>query len=297
MLGKRRLADLLSPLSRSPTFSLIREKVGKDRTAQVSVLILVAFFVTAILADLISPYPYAEIKLEEKLAPPSFEHFLGTDQLGRDVLSRIIHGTRLVIQVVIISLVIAGSIGILLGLFSGFYGGWVDAVVMRVIDILMSFPSILFALTIITVLGVGVQNAIIAAGLAQVAPFTRLVRGQIISTKELPYVENARSVGVRDRRIIFYHLLPNIIGPVIVQATFSAALSITAVAALSFFGLGAQPPTAEWGLMIYEARIYMHIAPYTIIFPGVPLFLIIISFNTLSEKLRDALDPKLRVYG
>jgi peptide/nickel transport system permease protein len=257
-------------------------------------LIVGAVVILSITANLISPFPPDLISLDNKLAPPSWGHPFGTDYLGRDTLSRVIYGTRSVVEIIVYSLALAGIAGTILGAFSGFYGGYFDVILMRAIDILMSFPAIILALAVVAILGASLENAIIAMSIYQIAPYARLIRGQILVERELAYVENARAIGARDTRILFRHVMPNVIGPLLVQMNFSTATVILGVAGLSFFGLGAQPPTAEWGLMIFNARSYFYLAPATLIFPGIALFLVIYALNIVGETLRDSMDPRLK---
>jgi peptide/nickel transport system permease protein len=232
--------------------------------------------------------------LYDALLPPSLQRPFGTDNLGRCILSRIIYGGRIVIYTFVISTIIAGSLGITLGLMSGYFGGIIDHLVMRIMDILLAFPSIILALAIVGTLGVGLQNALLAVGISQIAPYSILVRGQVLPEKELSYVEDAKAIGASHVSIMFRHILPNIVGPIIVHSTFVMAGSLLRVAALSYFGVGAQPPAPDWGLMIYENSMYLRMAPHAIFFPGLCIFLVAFAFNKLGETIRDVFDPQLR---
>lgn len=279
--------------SSDPMVSLILNRFRQDRMAQFSIVILLVVVFLAGGARLIAPYSYSAIDLSNTLALPSQAHLLGTDYLGRDTLTRIMYGCSSVLEILVYSFLIAGTIGTLLGAFSGFYGGRFDAIFMRAIDVLMSYPAIILALAVVAILGPSLQNAIIAMSIYQIAPYARLIRAQVISAREQLYVENARAVGASNLRILFRHIMPNVIGPLIVQMNFSGATVMLGVAGLSYFGLGAQPPTAEWGLMIFSAQPYLNVDPILIIFPGIALSLVIFALNVIGETVRDAIDPRL----
>jgi peptide/nickel transport system permease protein len=248
----------------------------------------------AVLAPILSPYDPNQVDILHQLQAPSRAHILGTDLYGRDILSRILWGGRTTLVVGLISVGIAASFGIALGLISGYYGHLVDAAIMRFVDVLLSFPRILLALTIVGMLGPGLFHVMLAVGIASISGYARLVRGTVLSAKEEPYVEAARAIGCGDSRILFRHLLPNVVGPVIVLATLDVAAAILAASSLSFLGLGVQPPTAEWGYMLNEGRNYLRAAPWITFFPGVAIMLSVLSINMLGDGLRDALDPKLK---
>jgi len=256
--------------------------------------VILGILVLALLADYVAPYSYSEINLWRRLEPPTPDHLLGTDHLGRDILSRLIHGTRPLLYVVVVAVLIAASTGTLIGLLSGYFGGAVDLIVSRIIDALMSFPAILIALAVVTVLGPGLEKVVIAIGIAEATTFARLSRGLILVEKEQLYVLSARAVGASSFRVIFRHVLPNIAGPLLVQSTFAASSAILWEAALSFLGLGAQPPTPSWGLMLYEAKDYMTLAPHAMISPGLAIFITVLSFNIVGEALRDLMDPRFK---
>lgn len=267
----------------------------KNKVAMTGLGILLLVSLTAIFASQISPYDPDEIDILYQLQAPSKDHILGTDLYGRDILSRIFWGGRITLVVGLISVAIAASFGIVLGLISGFYGRSIDALIMRFIDILLSFPRILLALIIVGMLGPGLFNVMIAVGIASITGYARLVRGTVLSAKEHAYIEAARVVGCSDSRILFRHLLPNVIGPVIVLATLDIASAILAASSLSFLGLGVQPPTAEWGYMLNEGRNYLRAAPWITLFPGLAIMVSVLSINILGDGLRDALDPKLKI--
>ncbi len=228
------------------------------------------------------------------LAPPSLAHPMGTDDLGRDEFSRVIFGARIALLAGVISVSIAVVIGLPVGLLSGYYGGRVDDVVMRLTDALLSFPFLVLALALVAILGAGVDKAMIAIGLVFTPRFIRLSRAQVLGEREQPYVEAARAMGAGDGRILWRHLLPNSLSPLLVQASLDMAGAITAEATLSFLGLGTQPPTPAWGSMLNLAQSYLSTAPWTAIFPGLAIFLTVLALNLLGDGLREALDPRLR---
>ena len=269
--------------------------LGKNRAAMLALGVLILISLSALFAAQISPYDPNEVDILNQLQGPSAEHLLGTDLYGRDILSRIFWGGRVTLVVGLMSVGIAATFGILLGLISGFYGGVVDSVIMRFIDILLAFPRILLALTIVGMLGTGLFNVMLAVGIASITGYARLVRGTVLSAKEETYVEAARVIGCPDRRILGKHLLPNVIGPVIVLATLDVAAAILAASSLSFLGLGVQPPTAEWGYMLNEGRNYLRTAPWITFFPGMAIAVSVLCINMLGDGLRDALDPRLKL--
>ncbi len=257
--------------------------------------LLLVFVLLALAAPLIAPFdPYA-VAPADSLAAPSAAHLMGTDLLGRDVFSRILFGARISLLVGVVSVGISASIGVLLGLLAGFYGRWIDSVIMRCIDTLMAFPGILLALTIVALLGPGIGNVMIAVGIGGIANYARLVRSSILSIKEEVYVEAARSTGARDRRIMFRHVLPNALPPVLVLASMSYGWALLSAAGLSFLGLGAQAPAAEWGAMLSDGRALLWEAPWTAIFPGIAIMCVVLATNLLGDALRDVLDPRLRL--
>ncbi len=272
----------------------VKESSRRDKSIVFALSILFLLIFCAISADFVAPRPYWDQDLPKKLLPPSLEYPLGTDPLGRDVLSRIIYGARILLYSVSRVLLISTCIGLIMGLVSGYYGGIADLLIMRVVDLLLCFPHIILAFGMLAVLGVGLENAITAASIYYIGPFARLTRGQALSTKELLYIDNARVIGCSDMRIIFRHILPNIVSPLIVQVTFNAAGAILLIGALGFIGLGAQPPTPDWGTMMYEARGYMNISIYPLVFPGLAIFAAASSFNILGETLRDYWDIRER---
>ncbi len=273
----------------------IVKKLIKSNISLLGTLIVLIFILTAVLAPLLAPYhPINDGSLVERLQAPSASHLLGTDSQGRDILSRIIYGARVSVQVGIISVGIALVIGTLMGMAAGFYGGWVDNLMMRLVDIMLAFPSVLLAIAITAVLGPELKNAMLAIGVVNIPAFARIVRSTVLSVKAMEYVEAARAIGATDVRIIFRHVLPNSMAPLIVQTTLSIGTAILDAAALSFLGLGAQPPTPEWGAMLSDGRSYLQKAPWVMFFPGMAIMLVVLGFNLLGDGLRDALDPRLK---
>lgn len=273
----------------------IVKKLIKSNISLLGTLIVLVFILTAVLAPLLAPYhPINDGSLVERLQAPSASHLLGTDSQGRDILSRIIYGARVSVQVGIISVGIALVIGTLMGMVAGFYGGWVDNLMMRLVDIMLAFPSVLLAIAITAVLGPELKNAMLAIGVVNIPAFARIVRSTVLSVKAMEYVEAARAIGATDVRIIFRHVLPNSMAPLIVQTTLSIGTAILDAAALSFLGLGAQPPTPEWGAMLSDGRSYLQKAPWVMFFPGMAIMLVVLGFNLLGDGLRDALDPRLK---
>jgi len=267
-------------------------KLSKNKAALAGAIIVIIFILLAILAPYISPHDPVEMKLSNKLQTPSAEHWLGTDDKGRDILSRLLYGARISLTVGILSTLIGATVGILLGLVSGYYGRWIDSLIMRVCDVLLAFPGILLALAIVAVLGASTTNVIIAVAFFAVPTFARIVRGSVLSVKKLEYIDAIRALGASDFRIIFLHILPNILSPIIVQATLYIASAIITASALSFLGMGTKPPTPEWGTMLSDGRSYIKQAPHVTLFPGMVIFLVVIGFNLFGDGLRDALDPK-----
>ncbi|MET3291583.1 UNVERIFIED_CONTAM: peptide/nickel transport system permease protein [Brevibacillus sp. OAP136] len=219
---------------------------------------------------------------------------MGTDDKGRDVLSRIIFGTRLSLAVGFVAVFIGAFFGVILGLLSGYYGKWVDTIIMRIIDVLLAFPGILLALAIVSALGPSLINVMIAVGVFSIPMFARIVRGSTLAVKKLEYIDAIRSLGASDLRIIFVHIFPNILSPIIVQASLRLATAILSAAGLSFLGLGAQPPLPEWGAMLSNGRDFLFTAPYLAMFPGIAISTLVLGFNVFGDGLRDALDPRMK---
>jgi len=257
-------------------------------------LLTVFLLLVALAAPLLSPYDPDVQETSRRLEPPSHEHLLGLDDLGRDVLSRIIFGARVSLRVGFSVVFIASIIGISLGAIAGYYGGIVDTLVMRLTDILLAFPGILLAIALVAVLGPSLNNVILALATIGWVGYARLVRGQVLKVREMEYVTAARALGAKSPRVILLHVLPNVINPVIVMATLGLAGAILAEAALSFLGLGVQPPTPSWGAMLTSGRRYLGLANHLAIYPGIAIMLAVMGLNFLGDGLIDALDPKYR---
>jgi ABC-type dipeptide/oligopeptide/nickel transport system permease subunit len=274
--------------------ALVWRRLRRSRSAVLGLSILAVFAACGLLAPWLAPYdPYAS-DLENSLKPPSARHWLGTDELGRDLLSRILYGARLSMVIGTIAVAIGVVLGVPLGLLSGYLGGRFDLLVQRAIDVLLAFPSTVLAILLVTILGVGLVNVMIAVGIVSVPTYTRLVRGQVLSLKEQEFVDAARALGAGSLRIVFRHILPNTLAVLIVRTTLQVASAILSAAALGFLGLGVQQPTAEWGAMLSTARQYIQLAPHTLLFPGLAIMLTVLGFNLFGDGLRDALDPRLR---
>lgn len=266
----------------------------KDPVLLISAIIIGLVIFAAIFPGFLSPYGPAEMSLAHRLSPPSSEHFMGTDQFGRDTFTRVIFGAQISVYVGIVAVVLAGLLGILIGTISGFSGGVIDNILMRVIDAMLAFPPILFALVLITILGPAISSLMLTMGIVYSPRMARLARGCILMVKNELYVESARAMGASNLRIIFRYLIPNIINPIIVQASLILPVAILAEATLSFLGLGIQPPTPSWGNMLSDGRGYMEIAPWLTIFPGIAIALVVLAVNFLGDALQDWLNPRLR---
>jgi len=275
-------------------FREIWRRLKRNRAAIVGGIIVLLFVATAILAPWLSPYQPNEGDLTKRLKAPDREHLLGTDPLGRDLLSRVIYGARISLQIQLVAVVIAMVVGIILGMVGGYYGGIFDHLIMRLMDILLAFPGIFLAIAIIAVLGPGLTNLMLAAGIYSIPQFARIVRGSVLSLKEKEFVEAAKAVGEKDFNILFRYLLPNSMAPIIVQTTLRMATVLLTASGLSFLGLGVQPPTAEWGAMLSNARAYLITAPHVATVPGLAIMLVVMGFNLFGDGLRDSLDPRLR---
>ena len=260
-------------------------------------LIIFMLIITSIFAPFLAPYPdqgSGLSNLKERLAAPSAKHLLGTDYLGRDILSRIIFGARISLRAAIVVVLIVISIGVPLGLIAGYFGGKVDEIIMRSADMILAFPSLLLAVAIIASLGPSLLNALLAICIPWWPWYTRLMRSQVISLKEMPFVESARAIGVSRWRIMFRHILPNCISPIIVQATLDMGFIILALASLGFLGLGTQPPTADWGVMVSDGREFFMKQWWISTFSGAAIFLTVLAFNLVGDGIREAMDPKIR---
>lgn len=269
-------------------------RLRRNRWALAGLLIVGLFAAAAILAPALTPHDPLEQDLDARLLPPSRVHWLGTDDLGRDLLTRILYGGRVSLTVGVVSVVIALAAGTLAGLFAGYYGRAADSVTMRVMDIMLAFPATLLAIFIVGIRGPGLNNAMLAIGVINIPIFARLVRGSVLRVRQEEFVDAARAVGASHIRIIGRHILPNTLAPIIVQATLGIGAAILEAAGLSFLGLGAQAPTPEWGAMLTNTREFLRDAPWAATFPGIAILLTVVGFNLLGDGLRDALDPRLR---
>ena len=269
-------------------------RLRRDPAAVAGLIIILVLFVVAIAAPGITPYDPNDQSFRIKLKPPGSEHWLSTDEFGRDVFSRILIGTRVALYVGIVPVIAAMIIGVTLGLAAGYYGNRVDQVVMRLIDILLAFPWLLLAIGIMAVLGPGINNVVIAVAIVYIPAFARIVRGSVLSIKEKEYIEAARAMGQPNPRIITRHVLANAWAPIIVLATLSIGQAIIYAAGLSFIGLGTQPPNADWGVMLSSGREYLRDAPWLGFFPGLAILITVLAFNLFGDGLRDALDPHMQ---
>jgi peptide/nickel transport system permease protein len=280
--------------SRSPTEEALR-RLWRDRAAMAAAVFLVLLAVVSLLADFVAPQDADQTNLSMRLAPPGTPGYpLGADELGRDILSRLIWGGRISLLVGFGAVLVAMSVGVLVGLVAGYVRGWFDSLIMRGIDVLMAFPGILLAIAIVASLGPGLANAMLAISIVGIPYYARIVRGSVLSLREEEFITAAQSIGATDIRIVSRHVLPNCLGPLIVAATLDVGWMIMAASGLSFLGLGAQPPTAEWGVMLSQGRQFVRHAAHVSILPGAAIFLTVLALNLLGDGLRDAVDPRLR---
>ncbi len=288
-----------NPEDRHPFIDQLSQ-LWRNKTAVAGLIIITVFIFCGILAPYLSPHDPLEVSLYDQIKPPvwhatgTWNNILGTDDLGRDILSRLIYGARVSLAVAVFSVGLAFFFGTLLGCISGYYKGSLDSIIMRIMDMILSFPYILLAIVVVAYLGPSLRNAMIAIAITYVPRFARIVRGSVLEECEKDYVTSARAIGARDWRILFIAILPNCLGPLIVQTTLSCASAILDAAALSFLGLGAQPPTPEWGAMIAQSRALILRASWVMTFPGLAILFAVLGFNLLGDGLRDALDPRLR---
>jgi len=278
------------------------ETLSQNKAAVVGLLIIglltliaLAVWASELMGKQILPYDPNYSDMTKSFIWPNSQHWFGTDQLGRDIFSRVLDGTKISLFVGVAAVTISLSIGVFLGALAGYRGGKTDAVVMRLMDMMLAIPSILLAIAFMAALGKGLDKAVIAIGLVSIPEYARLVRGSILSVKENDYVQAAKVIGNRDGRIIFKHILPNIMSLIVVRATLGISTAVLDTSALGFLGLGVQPPFAEWGDMLGRARGFIFNAPYTLIFPGIAITITVLAFNLLGDGLRDALDPKSRI--
>ncbi|MFA5852587.1 MAG: ABC transporter permease [Spirochaetales bacterium] len=275
-------------------FKDIRRRFAKNKGAILGLGFIVILVVCALIPSVIAPYGFDDQQLSRRFQSPSWNHLFGTDEYGRDIFSRVVYGCRISLTLGLVSVTISCVLGIILGCISGYYGKVVDNVIMRVIDIMLSIPNILLAVSIVAALGTSFFNLMLAIGIGAVPGYARVVRASILSVKEQEYIEAARSNGASDWRIITRHIIPNCMAPIIVQATMSIASAVLSAAGMSFIGLGIMPPTPEWGSMLASGRAYIRDYWYVVTFPGLAIMLTVFSINLLGDGLRDALDPRLK---
>jgi peptide/nickel transport system permease protein len=290
-------APALSTFSARPR-SLWRDawkRLVRNRAAIFGGIVVLLLIGTSLAAPLIAPYDPLKQNLRNNLLSPSPAHWFGTDVHGRDIFSRVLYGAAISLRIGFMGALLGGAIGVVLGLIAGFYGGWADMLIMRLVDIQLAFPGLLLAIAIITVIGPGLENVIIAVSVFSVPTFTRVVRGSVLSVRQRDFIMAAHTVGARNIRIMRLHLFPNILAPVLVLLTMRVATAILTAASLSFLGLGAQPPIPEWGAMLSDGRDYLVLAPHVATFPGLAILLAVLGFNLLGDGLRDALDPRMRI--
>ncbi|TFE02048.1 ABC transporter permease [Jeotgalibacillus salarius] len=293
-------AQKLDPVNKSPqeeTISPWKEawrKFRKNKIALVGTSIVFFFILIAIFAPLIAPQGINEQDLPNRLQPPSSDFWFGTDDFGRDIFSRVVFGARLSLTVGFLAVVGSAIVGSMLGIIAGYYGKWVDTIISRIFDIMLAFPSILLAIAVVSILGPSLRNALIAIAIINIPNFGRLIRSRVLSVKEEEYIMAAKAIGMSDSRILFSHVLPNSMTPIIVQGSLAIATAILEAAALGFLGLGAQIPEPEWGAMLAASRALLVQAPWTLFFPGLAIMLAVLGFNLMGDGLRDALDPKMK---
>ena len=263
----------------------------RDPGAVLGLIIVCAAVLAAALAPLLPLHDPTELDLKDRLLPPSYEFLLGTDDLGRDELSRLIYGARATLGLAAVSMLIIMGIALTVGALSGYYGGWLDTGLMMVVDLLLAFPSLILGVAVAGILGPSLVNVMIAVSVVWWAGHARVIRGMVLSARQREYVEAARAIGAGDARIVTHHIARNILGPIIVLATLDMGWIILGIAGLNFLGLGAQPPTPEWGAMLNDSRSYLQTAPRLLLFPGAAIFLLVLGFNLLGDGLRDLLDP------
>jgi len=267
----------------------------KNKVALISLFVFIIFILIVIFADLIVPYQTAlQQNLRVRLLPPSAAHWLGTDDFGRDLFARIIHGTRISIFIGLAVTAVSSILGVIIGAASGYYGKWFDSLTMRILDVIMTFPGILLIITLVSFFGIGMTNMIFAMSIAGLPGYARMVRGSVLSIKEIEYIEAARAIGCNDVIIMFKHIVPNVIGPIIINAALSMSGVIIAAAGLSFIGFGVQSPTPEWGAIMSSAKQYMRTAQYFILIPGLFIVTSTLVLTLIGDGLVDALDPRLR---
>lgn len=290
-LGRRKKLSLRERLVQSMVFGIIRRLVS-NRKAAMGITLLLLFIVMAIFRWQIAPYNPIELHLQSQLAAPSAKYWFGTDELGRDILSRIIHGAPISLETGLLAVTLAAVVGVLSGVMAGYLGGWYDSVIMRIWDTLLAFPAIFLAIGIVTVLGPGYMNAVLAVAIINMPTFARLTRATTLAIREKEFIEAARCIGCSSWRIMLRAILPNCAAPIMVQMAIAAPHAITVEASLSFLGLGSQPPNPSWGNMLAAAQGYLYRSPTYGIFPGLAITLLVIAMNYFADGLQDAIDPR-----
>ncbi len=279
-------------ISEPSSRSMVFKRLKRNKAAMVGGILIVFFILVALIGPFLTVYDPIKVEFGTRLLPPSSDFWLGTDHNGRDIFTRLVHGTSITLYIGFLSVVVGLVIGVPLGVLSGYYGKILDSFIMRCIDVLLAFPGILLAIALVSVLGGSINNVIIAVGIFSVPGFARIVRGSTMSVRKLEYIDAVRALGASDLRIIILHILPNIISPIIVQATIRIAIAILIASGLSFLGLGAQPPTPEWGAMLSQGRSYMFDHPHVALYPGLAIVFAVLAFNLFGDGLRDAFDPQ-----
>lgn len=291
------LAAQTSTDKRESRASEFLRKALRHRLLMLGVIIIVVLAIVALFGRQLAPFDPNGMDFAARFAPPSLTHPFGTDEFGRDVFSRVLYGAAVSFQVAFIAVFISGTVGVLLGALAGFYGGWLDEVIMRFMDILFAFPAVLLAITVMAILGRGIGNAMVAIAVVYIPIFARVARGAVLGVRNREFVAAARALGQGNTQIIFRHILPNALGPIIVQTSLSLAFAILAEAALSFFGLGTQPPDPSWGRMLSEGRSFLRQAWWMGVFPGLTIMVAVMGFNFVGDGLRDLLDPRMKNLG
>jgi peptide/nickel transport system permease protein len=291
--NENQAGNLARPTKTRTYYGQVFQRARRSPNAIFGMTVLLIMILLALLAQQLAPFDPLEMRVGGPFEPPSAEHWMGTDNFGRDILSRVLFGTRISLVVGFVAVLISVVLGTLAGVLAGYYGGWWDRIIMRVIDAMLAFPGILLALAIVATLGSSLINVMIAVGISAIPTYTRVVRGVVLTSKAELYVLAARSTGVPTFTLIRRHLLPNILAPLIVLSTVSIGVAIISAASLGYLGMGAQPPTPEWGLLLNQGRSYMRQAWWITTFPGLFIMLTVFAINTLGDGLRDALDPRM----
>lgn len=293
--------NLVSPNTQESVMISRRSQLGeilgrllKNQAAVFGFVIICIFVLCALFPSKIAPYGYDDQNLAQQFIAPCAEHWFGTDDYGRDIFSRVVYGSRISLAIGLVSITFSCVIGVLIGCIAGYYGNVLDNTLMRFMDVMLAMPSIILAIAIVSALGAGLRNLVIAIGISTIPQYARIVRASVLSIKDQEYIEAARCIGANDWRILMKHILPNCLAPIIVQATMNIAIAILSAASLSFIGLGISPPTPEWGAMLSSGRAYLRNHWFLVAFPGVAIMLSVFAFNLFGDGLRDALDPRLK---